>query len=77
MHIHFSGETDFFSVKMELISYLDAMNAPNQISKDAEALNEARRRVKSTQAARKKAADDAKTEELKRDAYIESLGRAG
>ena len=74
MHIHFSGETDFFSVKMELISYLDAMNAPNQISKDAETLNEARRKVKSTAVARKKAADEAKTEELKTAAMYAQLG---
>ena len=74
MHIHFSGESDYFSVKMELISYLDAMNAPNQISKEAEALNERRKKIKSTQAARRKTADDAKTEELKTAALYAQLG---
>ena len=76
MHLHFSSETDFYSAKMEVVSYLDAMNDPAQISEEARELNDQRKRHKLTKSAKQKAADEAKTEELKRDAFIDSLGSA-
>lgn len=64
VHLHFSAETDFFSAKIELMSYVDAMNDPAQISKEAQALNDLRKRHKAIRAAQQKAAEEAKTKEL-------------
>jgi len=64
VHLHFGSETDFFAAKMELVSYLDAMNDPAQISKEAQAMNDKRKVHKTSVAAKRKAAAAAKTKEL-------------
>ena len=46
------------------MSYVDAMNDPAQISKDAQAQNDLRKRHKTTRAAQHKAAEDVQTKEL-------------
>jgi hypothetical protein len=75
VHLHFSAESDFFSAKIELVNYLDAMNAPEQISPEAREMNERRKIHKTMALAKQKAAQDAKTAELKRAASLESLGK--
>jgi len=77
VHLHFSSETDFFSAKMELVSYLDAMNDPKQISKEAQAMNDNRKLHKTNVAAKRKAAQEAKTAELQRAQWLESMGKGG
>jgi hypothetical protein len=77
VHLKFSAETDFFSAKIELVSYLDAANAPAQISKEANELNEARRLHKTGALAKKKAADAAETKKLTDKVFFKSLGATG
>ena len=71
VHLKFTAETDFFSMKIELVSYLDAMNDPAQISTEAQELNDARKKRKLSALAKKKVAETTETtkviEKVQRD----------
>ena len=75
VHLHFSSESDFFSAKMELISYLDSMNDPAQISPEANELNQQRKPHKTTKLAKQQAAQDAQTQELVGKQQLNSIGQ--
>ena len=77
VRLKFSSETDFFSMKIELVSYLDAMNDPAQISAEAQELNDARKRHKLTKSAKRLEAEAATTEKLKEKTFYRQMGVAG
>ena len=77
VHLKFTAETDFFSMKIELVNYLDAMNDPAQISTEAQELNDARKKHKLTKSAKRLAAEAAETEKLKEKTFYRQMGVTG